>query len=109
MFHRTHLLLLHAREQQHRAMHRAPGSARWEGGRGVWGFGEEGGEEGVAHKQQWMVHPLCWCQTSPALLPTQLRRAAHDATAAGEWLRWSAIVFSIAKFHFKYDAIFRIG
>ena len=28
-------------------------------GGGGWGLGEEGGGEGVAHKQQWMVHPLC--------------------------------------------------
>jgi hypothetical protein len=78
MFHRTRILL-HARTLARQESGSGEGGV--EGGRG-WGLGEEGGGEGVAHKQQWMVHPLCWCQTSPALLPIQLRRAAHDATAA---------------------------
>ena len=74
MFHRTPLVL----QARHPAEHRKGGEGEEDGD---WGR-REGGEGGVVHKQQWMVHPLCWCQTSLALLPIQLRRAAHDATAA---------------------------
>ena len=86
-FHRTNFLL-HAREQQHRL----PGSARWEGGEGGdWGRREG---EGVAHKQQWMVHPLSIVPTAhgwTGLGPEPPRRAwaigGGDASPASVRLR----------------------
>ena len=61
MFHRTRLLLLHARTLLSKCSSNAQGrGGDW--GRG-WGLGEKGGGEGVAQKQQWMVHPLCLMHT----------------------------------------------
>ena len=55
MFHRTPVLLLHCAP----LTRQDSGIGEGLDGGGGWGLREEGGGEGVAQKQQWMVHPLC--------------------------------------------------